>query len=88
MSAKSFAVIPLFPGESDSGETPVDPTKPRKTPVVVVQECRADPLRAVHAAAFDAFAKLALAYFEAPTDELRTACEAAALVVTTLRKVG
>lgn len=40
------------------------------------------------AAAFDAFAKLALAYFENPSTELRAACEAAAFVVRTMQKVG
>jgi hypothetical protein len=47
-----------------------------------------DEARAAYAAAFDAFARLALSYFENPTDELRAACEAAALVVRTVQKVG
>jgi len=44
--------------------------------------------RAAYAAAFDAFARLALSYFNNPSDELRAACEAAALVVRAARKVG
>ena len=47
-----------------------------------------DEARAAYAAAFDAFARLALSYFENPSDELRAACEAAALVVRTVDKVG
>jgi hypothetical protein len=47
-----------------------------------------DEAHAAYAAAFDAFARLALSYFENPSDELRTACEAAALVVRTTQKVG
>jgi hypothetical protein len=44
--------------------------------------------RAAYAAAFDAFARLALSYFENPSTELRDACEAAALVVRTVQKAG
>jgi hypothetical protein len=44
--------------------------------------------QAARAAAFDAFAKLALLYFENPSTELRAACEAAAFVVRTMQKVG
>lgn len=47
-----------------------------------------DEARAAYAAAFDAFARLALSYFDSPTDELRAACEAAALVVRTAQKAG
>jgi len=43
--------------------------------------------QAARAAAFDAFAKLALAYFENPSMELQAACEAAAFVVRTMQKV-
>ena len=43
---------------------------------------------AARAAAFDAFTRLALAYFENPSVELRAACEAAPLVVRTMQKVG
>ena len=32
--------------------------------------------------------RLALTYFDNPSDELRAACEAAALVVRTVQKVG
>lgn len=44
--------------------------------------------QAARAAAFDAFAKLALAYFQNPSTELQAACEAAAFVVRTMQKVG
>jgi hypothetical protein len=47
-----------------------------------------DEARAAYAAAFDAFARLALAYFENPSTELRDACEAAALVVRAAEKAG
>jgi hypothetical protein len=47
-----------------------------------------DEARAAYAAAFDAFARLALIYFKNPSDELRAACEAAALVVRAAQKVG
>lgn len=49
---------------------------------------RLDDARAAYAAAFDAFARLALSYFENPSTELREACEAAALVVRAAQKVG
>ena len=49
---------------------------------------RLNAAQAARAAAFDAFAKLALAYFENPSMELRAACEAAAFVVRTMRTVG
>ena len=47
-----------------------------------------DEARTAYAAAFDAFARLALTYFENPSTELQAACEAAAFVVRTMQKVG
>ena len=52
-----------------------------------VEHPEAEQLSAARAAAFDAFAKLALAYFENPSTELQAACEAAAFVVRTMQKV-
>jgi len=65
---------------------------PFDTPCVdvepVFRHTEATHAREAHAAAFDAFAKVALAYFENPSTELQAACEAAAFVVRTMQKVG
>ena len=67
------------------GNTPFD------TPCVdvepVFRHTELSAARAARAAAFDAFTKLALAYFENPSTELQAACRAAAFVVRTTQKV-
>ena len=80
-------VMRLFPGQSDTGETPEGTAKPQWIPLEAV------PYRVetdAAAAATEALASAALAYFANPSPELLEVCQAACAVVVAARraKVG
>ena len=93
LPAAAAPVFPRVPYRAEVTERQRTPgNTPFDTPCVdvepVFRHTEATHAREAHAAAFDAFAKVALAYFENPSTELQAACRAAAFVVRTMRKVG
>jgi hypothetical protein len=63
-------------------EPPHDPSKPRRAPLGGI------PYPSGTDAGLQAFAAAVLRYREAPSEELRAVCEAAAFVLRAARKVG
>ena len=77
-------VMRLFPGQSDKVETPEGTAKPQWIPLEAV------PYRVetdAAAAATEALANAALAYFANPSPELLEVCQAACAVVVAARRV-